>query len=89
MIQQLRENIYDLRDYLWRSKPAHTCTHPLYSINDRLTLDHFEKLFNTFETMNGRNKRGNELPILEDLSRQQFDEIADRHQLRPCGETPG
>ena len=93
-IQQLRENIYDLRDYLWQSKIAHACAHPLYSINDRLTLDHFEKLlvlFNTFETLNGgRNKRGNELvfAILRGLDRQQFEEMANRHQLQSCGGTP-
>jgi len=94
VIQQLRENIYDLRDYLWQSEIAHACAHPLYSINDRLTLDHFEKLlvlFNAFETMNGgRNRRGNELvsAILESLDRQQLAEMADRLQVRPCGDTP-
>ena len=93
-IQRLRENIYDLRDYLWQSQLAHACAHPLYSINDRLTLDHFEKLlvlFNVFETMNGgRNKRGNELvfAILKGLNRQQFDKIVDRHQIQPYGATP-
>jgi glycosyltransferase involved in cell wall biosynthesis len=90
-IQQLRENIYDLRNYLWESKITHACAHPLYSINDRLTPDHFEKLlvlFNVFETLNGgRNKRGNELvfAILKGLDRQQFEEMANRHQLQPCG----
>src|SRR5262249_41398748 len=94
MIQELRENIYDLRDYLCQAKIAHACAHPLYSINDRLTLEHFERLlvlFSIFETMNGgRHKRGNELvlAILKSLDRQQFDEMSNRQKLRPCDETP-
>ena len=61
-IQRLRENIVDLRDYLWAERIVHSCAHPLYSINDRLSIDHFERLlllFNVFETINGgRNRRG-------------------------------
>ena len=60
-IQRVRENLFELRDYLWDQKIVHSCAHPLYSINDRLTVEHFEKLillFNVFETVNGgRNQR--------------------------------
>ena len=93
-IQRLRENIYDLRDYLWQERIAHACAHPLYSINDQLTVDHFEQLlllFNTFETMNGgRNKRGNNLvlSVLQTLDQAQLEELATRHGLAPNGEEP-
>lgn len=93
-IQCLRENIFDLRNYLWKEQIDHACAHPLYSINDQLTLDHFEQLlllFNTFESMNGgRNKRGNNvvLSVLQTLDQSQLDELANRHGLAPNGNDP-
>ena len=93
-IQRLRENIFDLRNYLWKEQIVHACAHPLYSINDQLTLDHFEQLlllFNTFESMNGgRNKRGNNLvlSVLQTLDQPQLDELANRHGLAPNGSDP-
>src|SRR5262249_21278378 len=44
-----------------------------------------------FETMNGsRNRRGNDLvrTVLESLTREQFEDIANRHQIVPVGYTP-
>ena len=93
-IQRLRENIFDLRNYLWKEQIAHACAHPLYSINDQLTLDHFEQLlllFNTFETLNGgRNKRGNNLvlSVLQTLDQPQLDELSNRQGLAPSGSDP-
>src|SRR5258706_1875517 len=93
-IQRLRGNIYDLRNYLWKEQIVHACAHPLYSINDQLTLDHFEQLlllFNTFETMNGgRNRRGNNLvlSVLQNLDETQLVELATRHKLASNGEEP-
>ena len=93
-IQRLRENIVDFRDYLCQENIVHSCAHPLYSINDRLTISHFERLlllFNVFETMNGgRNRRGNDMvrAVLENLTPAQFADIADRHTITPRGEAP-
>jgi glycosyltransferase involved in cell wall biosynthesis len=93
-LQELRANIYELRDYLVQEKVVHSCAHPLYSINDKLTLTHFEKLlvlFNVFEVMNGgRNKRGNILvaAILRCLTREDLELMADRHSLEPKGDQP-
>src|SRR5579863_1942523 len=81
-IQGLRRNIVELRDYFLAERIVHSCAHPLYNINDRLSIDHFEQLlllFNVFETMNGgRNRRGNDLvlTILQHLDRAQFETIA-------------
>ena len=93
-IQRARENIVDLRDYLWSERIVHSCAHPLYNINDRLTIAHFERLlllFNVFESMNGgRNRRGNDMvrAVLDHLSQAQFDEIASRHDITPRGDAP-
>ena len=58
---QHRENIYDLREYIHSNNIAHSIAHPLYQINNRLTVNLFEKLlvlFNSFQGINGaRNKR--------------------------------
>ncbi|HUL73259.1 MAG TPA: glycosyltransferase [Vicinamibacterales bacterium] len=93
-IQRLRENIVDLRDYMHAEGIVHSCAHPLYSINDRLSIDHFERLlllFNVFETMNGaRNRRSNDLvrAVLDHLTQEQFEEIASRHGISPVGDAP-
>ena len=60
-IQKVRENIFDLTGYLDRENIYHVLAHPLYSVNDRLTLEHFEKLvllFKTFELNNHQLKAG-------------------------------
>jgi glycosyltransferase involved in cell wall biosynthesis len=93
-IQSLRRNIVELRDYFQAEAIVHSCAHPLYDVNDRLSIDHFEELlllFNVFETMNGgRNRRGNELvlAILRNLKRAQFEAMAERHKITPVGEEP-
>jgi hypothetical protein len=93
-IERLRENIVDLRDYMQAEGIAHACAHPLYSVNDRLTLEHFERLlvlFNVFETMNGgRNRRGNDMvaAVVSRLEREEFERMVDRHGIAPVGEEP-
>ena len=93
-IERLRPNILELRDYMHTERIVHACAHPLYAVNDRLTLEHFEKLlvlFNVFETMNGgRNRRGNDLvaSIVNSLSRHEFERLADRHSIAPVGDEP-
>ena len=93
-IQRLRENIYELRDYLVDKEIVHSCAHPLYMINDRLTVNHFEKLllmFDVFETLNGgRNRRNNDLAmaVLKSLTQDQLDDMANRQGIVPRGEKP-
>ena len=40
-IQRLRENVYDLTDYLRVNNIHHAVAHPLAAVNDRLTPVHF------------------------------------------------
>lgn len=41
-ISKVRKNIFDLVFYLNRTKIIHGVAHPLYSINNNLTISHFE-----------------------------------------------
>jgi len=93
-IQRLRENIYDLRDYLLEEEIIHSIAHPLYSVNGLLSLDLFEKLlvlFNRFEGLNGsRHPRASLIAttIAENLDRDTLYRLAEKHRLEPSGETP-
>jgi glycosyltransferase involved in cell wall biosynthesis len=56
-IQPLRENIFELQQYLAEQALAHAVAHPLHSPNEKLTPLHFQKLaliFRHFEGLNGR-----------------------------------
>jgi len=91
-LQEARENIYALQRYLVQENIVHSVAHPLFRVNDRLTVAHFEKLlvlFNRFEGINGsRDPRGCAVArvILDALDRETVDLLADKHQLAPVGE---
>ena len=91
---QYRENIYDLREYIHSNNIAHSIAHPLYQINNRLTVDHFEKLivlFNSFQGINGaRNRRACDISniILKNISSELILKLADKHNIKPFGLEP-
>lgn len=93
-IEEVRDNIYELRDYLRQENIAHSITHALFAVNDQLTLSHFEKLlllFNCFERVNGaRGDRANHLlgAVCESLDREIIEEMANRHNISPGGPEP-
>lgn len=93
-IQELRSNIYDLGSYLRDEGLAHGVAHPLFSLNGRLTADHFEKLilhFRTFEGLNGtREPLAQEVAslILSQLTEEQTEALAERHKMRSPLERP-
>ena len=87
-IQKLRPDIYALAAYLRDEDILSIVAHPLYAINDRLTMDHFEKLlllFQNFELNGARNNRENKTlrSIIENLSPQKIDRLADTHDMAP------
>src|SRR4029077_10955577 len=52
----LRDNIFELQQYLQGAQIAHAVAHPLYSINGKLESSHLERLillFKHFEGING------------------------------------
>ncbi len=93
-IQRLRRNVYEFRDYLREQGILHSVAHPLFRVNDRLTLEQLEKLlvlFNCFEALNGiHDRRANGLvrSIFGSLNRGVLADLAERHRLEPMGPTP-
>src|SRR5258708_18962076 len=88
-IQRLRKNVYELRDYFIAHDVLHSVAHPLYRVNDRLTLDQLEKLlvlFNRFEALNGiHERRANDLVrrIFGALTRETIQRLSERPRLPP------
>jgi hypothetical protein len=87
-IQKLRNNLYDLVEYLQLQNIIHALAHPLYSVNDRLTVEHFEKcllLFKNFELNGDFNPESNEClkKILFALSCEDISRLADKHGYLP------
>lgn len=92
-IQKVRENIYDLVGYLNEKRIVHSLAHCLFAVNDRITLDHFEKfllLFKTFELNGAREEIQNVVirSVLEHLTAQDIEELSNRHDMEPRFEEP-
>lgn len=92
-IQKARENVFDLVPFLRGEGIVHVLAHPLFSINQRLTPEHFEKcllLFNTFEINGTRDAAQNEVlqKVLDGLTRSDIERLADMHGIEPLGEAP-
>jgi glycosyltransferase involved in cell wall biosynthesis len=93
-IQSLRRNVYELRDYFLAADVVHSVAHPLFRVNDMLTLDQLEKLmvlFNRFESLNGiHDRRANDLVrlVFGSLTPDVIASLAERHGLAPSGPTP-
>lgn len=92
-IQKCRANIYDLTAYLRRAGIGHAVAHPLYRVNDRLTLEHFERLlllFPRFEINGARSRtaNGSLRAVLQGLTPEVMERLAERHGIAPAGERP-
>jgi hypothetical protein len=93
-LDRLRGSIYDLRQYVVAHDLVYSLAHPLFRVNDRLTIDQVEKLlvlFNRFEGLNGtRDPRAAELVrvIFTHLTPECIERLADKHDIEPIGSTP-
>jgi hypothetical protein len=93
-LQEIRRNVYEVRDYIRSQGLLYSVAHPLFRVNDRLTLDQVEKLlvlFDRFEARNGmHDRRANDLVrrIFGSLTREIIEDLAERHGLEPLGPTP-
>ena len=82
-IQKIRENVFDLVTYLNQRHVTHALAHPLYSVNGRLTTEHFEKsllLFKNFE-LNGARGESQNLVLREVLSTLTGEKLESRRRF--------
>ena len=93
-ITKVRDNIFDLQQYLQTQGIAHAVAHPLYSINGKLEASHLEKLillFQHFEGINGlRDALLSDLAqtLLVGLTPEKVEEFANRQNLAPTHPEP-
>lgn len=93
-IQDLRVDITRLRDYLREHRLPHSVAHATFSVNDRLTTTHLEKLvvlFDVFETINGaRTSRQNVQweTLLDHLTPQLMAQLIRKHRIEPFSDRP-
>jgi glycosyltransferase involved in cell wall biosynthesis len=92
-ISRLRENVFDLAEYLVRHKIVHALAHPMYSVNDRLTFEHFEQtllLFKNFELNGSRDGEQNDIlaGILRNLKKEDLELLAEKHRFEPLVPEP-
>jgi len=83
-IQRLRHNVYDLINYYDHHAIHYMLAHPLYSVNDLLTLEHFEQfllLFDHFEINGSKGQQTNSglHQIISSLSAELLAMLADKH----------
>jgi len=83
-INRLRENVFELVPYLRSEGLVHVCAHPLYGVNGKMSLSHFEELlllFKHLELNGAREGRANEVirAVASSLTPEDMDRLAERH----------
>jgi len=93
-VQKFRKNIYDLREYIKEKNMAHSVAHATFFVNNKLRLEHLEKLillFDVFEGINGgRNRINNEtwMATLAGLSPDRILDLFRKYKIEPIGNSP-
>lgn len=92
-IQRLRKNVVELATYLHREQIVCVAAHPLYRVNDRLAIDHFEQmllLFRNFELNGARSDEQNQSLqwVLDGLRPGDMDRLREKHDIAPLFERP-
>ncbi len=92
-LMTLGKNVYELVAYLQREGIVHFVSHPLYDMNEKLTVDVIEKMllmFDVFEVKNGaRAEQFNSLigSVISSLNPDSYERLPDRHDISPCSVT--
>lgn len=87
-IQKLRENIFALAGFLQQEDIPHSLAHPLWSVNGRLTIEHFEKLLLLFKNFEINGSRDEQLSsflrrILGQLTPACYEQLMEKHGIIP------
>jgi glycosyltransferase involved in cell wall biosynthesis len=92
-IYMLRENVFELVQYLQAENIFHALAHPMYSVDGGLQVEHFQQLlllFTHFELNGARDSLQNTVlrRILTSLSQERIIRLADYYAIAPSGEQP-
>ena len=93
-ILHLQKNIYELAGYLQYNGITHFIAHAIYDLNEKLKVNHIEKmllLFEVFEVKNGaRAKSYNRFlkKILSSMTEEKIGIISEKHNIKPYGHQP-
>ncbi|MBN1646719.1 MAG: glycosyltransferase [Spirochaetales bacterium] len=93
-IDELRHDIFRLREYLHAEELCHSVAHATYAVNRIITIEHIEKLmlmFDVFETLNGGlNERQNKLwhDVLKNLGPETMHRLSKKHRLKSWSAIP-
>lgn len=92
-IQKVRDNIFDLVSYLNGEAVVHSLAHPLWSINNLLTVEHFEQLLLLFKNFELNGSRDDDLnnwlqAVCQELTPSLIDELTEKHQIIPALPSP-
>ena len=87
-IQKNRKNVFELIEYFNHENIFHVLAHPLYSINNLLTVEHFEKfllLFKNFELNGTRDGLINDClkQVLPKLRPGDIHRLLDKYKISP------
>ncbi len=88
-VQRIRNDIYQLRDFLLEKRLAHSLAHATYIVNQKLTIEHLEKLvllFDVFEAINGGRSRSNNniwFSYLKYLNEKSFEKLQKKYPIKP------
>ena len=92
-MQKVRENVFELAAYLRENSITHVLAHPLFSVNRKLTIEHFEKcllIFKNFEINGARIEEQNRCLqfVLSSLTPETMEQLADKHGLASAFNVP-
>jgi glycosyltransferase involved in cell wall biosynthesis len=91
---KLQDNVYELVDYLNQHNIFHSLAHPLYNMNGKLDLEHFERcmlMFKNVEVLNGARTKQQNLTVervVQQLTPEIIDRLANKYDLEPRGNEP-
>jgi hypothetical protein len=93
-IQEIRKNIFHLREYARQKDIVYSVAHATFSVNNRLTYKHIEQLillFDVFEGINGgRTFLSNHqcMEIMKNLNQEHIERLQDKYNIEPLSKTP-
>ncbi|MGM0418488.1 MAG: glycosyltransferase [Thermodesulfobacteriota bacterium] len=93
VISSIRQNVFDLVDYLNEKNIVHSIAHPMFSINGKLEDHHFHRmllLFKNFELNGAKDNLQNQIiqKLTKTLTKEKIEELSNKYSIKPRGKNP-